>query len=38
MMTKEQIDKIDSDVFDEENLHPYWEHKLNTLISMGVLK
>ena len=25
------------DVFENENLHPYWEHKLNTLIQMGVL-
>jgi len=38
MMTKEQVNKIHNDVFDDENLHPYWEHKLNTLISMGVLK
>ena len=25
------------DVFENENLHPYWEYKLNTLIQMGVL-
>ena len=29
---------IKIDVFKNQNLHPYWEHKLNTLIEMGVLQ
>ncbi|RLA84320.1 MAG: hypothetical protein DRG78_01775 [Epsilonproteobacteria bacterium] len=28
---------IKDDVFNNENLHPYWEHKLSMLISLGVL-
>lgn len=38
IMTREQMDKLNDDVFESENLHPYWEHKLNTLLLMGVLK
>ena len=37
-MAREQMDKLNDDVFESENLHPYWEHKLNTLLLMGVLK
>lgn len=33
-----KLKEYELDVFENENLHPYWEHKLNTLISMGVLK
>ena len=29
--------EIENDVFNNENLHPYWEHKLNMLITIGVL-
>jgi hypothetical protein len=32
------IRDIKKDVFENENLHPYWEFKLKTLINMGVLK
>lgn len=32
------IESIKNDVYDNENLHPYWEHKLTTLYNMGVLK
>ena len=37
--TKESsdIEFYKKDVFENENLHPYWEHKLNTLIQIGVL-
>jgi len=37
--TKEsnEIEFYKKDVFENENLHPYWEHKLNTLVQMGVL-
>lgn len=35
--SKENIDLFQKDVFENENLHPYWEYKLNTLIKMGVL-
>lgn len=38
IMAKEQVSIIQNDVFDNENLHPYWEHKLNLLLSLGVLK
>jgi len=31
------IKALEEDVFENESLHPYWEHKLNTLISMGAL-
>ena len=33
-----KLKEYELDVFENENLHPYWENKLNTLISMGVLK
>lgn len=33
----ETLKEIESDVFEHENLHPYWEHKLNMLISIGML-
>jgi hypothetical protein len=33
-----KLKEYELDVFENENLHPYWEHKLNTLISMGVLR
>jgi len=37
--TKNEIDLelLENNVFEKELLHPYWEHKLNTLISMGAL-
>lgn len=31
------ISAIKEDVFKRENLHPYWEHKLNLLVQLGVL-
>lgn len=37
-LKKNKLKEYESDVFENENLHPYWEHKLNTLISMGVLR
>jgi len=42
-ITSKQIEKktisfYQEDVFENENLHPYWQHKLDTLVSMGVLK
>ena len=33
-----KLKEYELDVFENENLHPYWEHKLSTLMSMGVLK
>jgi len=33
----EILKRIESDVFEHENLHPYWEHKLDMLISIGML-
>ena len=33
----ETLKEIESDVFEHENLYPYWEHKLNMLISIGML-
>lgn len=35
---KKLIDDIRKDVFEKENLTPYWEHKLSTLINIGVLR
>ena len=35
--TKEEMKEFEMDVFENENLHPYWEHKLKTLIAIGVL-
>ena len=32
-----KLKPIKNDVFENENLHPYWEYKLNTLIEMGIL-
>lgn len=32
------INDIKEDVFENENLTPHWEHKLTTLINMGVLR
>lgn len=32
------VEKIRIDVFENENLSPFWEHKLSTLIDMGILK
>jgi len=37
-VTKKEMKEFEIDVFENENLHPYWEHKLKTLITMGVLK
>lgn len=37
-ISSDLIDGIYNDVFVNQNLHPYWEHKLNILIEMGVLK
>lgn len=37
-VTKKEMKEFEMDVFENENLHPYWEHKLKTLITMGVLK
>lgn len=37
-LSKIELKKYEDDVFYNENLHPYWEHKLNTLINMGVLR
>jgi hypothetical protein len=37
-VTKREMKEFEMDVFENENLHPYWEHKLKTLITMGVLK
>jgi len=31
------LELLEKNVFEKEFLHPYWEHKLNTLISMGAL-
>ena len=31
------LELLEKNVFEKELLHPYWEHKLNTLISMGAL-
>lgn len=36
-LDKKNLLEIERDVFDNENLHPYWEHKLNMLITAGVL-
>lgn len=35
---KNIIEKVKKDVFENENLHPYWEHKYNMLIQIGLLK
>lgn len=35
---EKKCNDIEMDIFDNQNLHPYWEYKLNTLIEMGVLK
>ena len=37
-ISQEALTQVKDDVFVKQNLHPYWEHKLNSLISMGVLK
>ena len=37
-LSKKDLEEYEKDVFENENLHPYWEYKLNTLINMGVLK
>lgn len=37
-ITREQINHYKADVFENENLHPYWEYKLKTLVAMGVLQ
>ena len=37
-ISENELKQIEFDVFTEENLHPYWEHKLTTLIKMGVIK
>lgn len=37
-ISKEDLAEIKNDIFIKQNLHPYWEYKLNSLISMGVLK
>lgn len=36
--TQKNIDLFQKDVYENENLHPYWEYKLKTLINMGVIK
>lgn len=36
-VTKKELKEFEKDVFENENLHPYWEHKLKTLIAIGVL-
>lgn len=36
-LSYESLRKIELEVFEDENLHPYWEHKLNMLISIGLL-
>lgn len=33
-----ELNKIKEEVFIEEKLHPYWAHKYNKLLDMGVLK
>lgn len=33
-----EMNSIKNEVFIEEKLHPYWEHKYNKLLDMGVLK
>ena len=35
--SEESLKRFELDVFEHENLHPYWEHKLSMLISIGVL-
>jgi hypothetical protein len=37
-ISKSLIEKIKIDVFENENLHPYWEHKLALLIDIGLIK
>lgn len=37
-VTKKEMEEFEIDVFENENLHPYWEYKLKTLITMGILK
>lgn len=37
-ISKETLIEYEKDVFENENLHPYWEYKLNTLLKIGVLK
>lgn len=32
-----KLEPIKNDVFENENLNPYWEYKLNTLVEMGIL-
>lgn len=36
--TNMDIELIKKDIYENENLHPYWEYKLTTLYNMGVLK
>lgn len=36
-ISKQDIEFYKNDVFENENLHPYWQHKLDTLILMGVM-
>ena len=36
--SKELIKNIEKDVFENENLHVYWERKLELLIDLGVLR
>ena len=31
------LEEIKNDIYENENLLPYWEHKYNTLVDMGVL-
>lgn len=36
-IAKAVVEFYKRDVFEDENLHPYWQHKLDTLILMGVM-
>ena len=36
-LSYESLRRFELEVFENENLHPYWEHKLNMLISIGLL-
>lgn len=38
ILSKEEINTYEHDVFINENLHPFWEFKLKTLCELGVLK
>lgn len=37
-MTPNEMNLIKNEVFEKEILHPYWEHKLEMLLEIGVLK